>query len=72
MGMIYPIILLSPLSCLNLCSIHIFYDISYNMVDNFSIHSFTLQYKSLQGINSIIKLDKNLSIFSLVVFDSIK
>ena len=65
-------ILLTPLSCSNLCLIHLLSGIPHGIADNFSIHLSTLQYESFLVIDFINKLDRNLSTLRLVVSDFAK
>ena len=66
------IILLIPLSSLNLYSVYLLSNIPHDMANCFSIHSFALQYESFLVIGFINGLDKNLSTLHLVVSDSAK
>ena len=65
-------ILSTPLSSSNFCLVHLLSRISHGVANNFSIHSFTLQYESFLVIGFINRLDRNLSTLYLVVFDSAK
>lgn len=56
----------------NLCSVYILSNISYNIINNFSIHLFILQYKSFLVIDFITKLKKILLILCLVISDFVK
>ena len=69
---LYLAIFLIPFSGSNLCLVHLLSDIFYGMVDNFSIYSFMLQYRSFLVMSFVIALDRNLSILRLVISDSTK
>ena len=62
----------TPFSSLNLCSVNLSSGIPHGIADNFSIHSFALQYKRFLVVGFINGSMKNLSTLCLVVFESAK